>query len=200
MMSAMKRRLCLVLCGFLFLARWARAENVASPDGNLVLSIEIAAKDGNGGVGQLVYRVAYRGKPLVEQSVLKFEVEGRRPLGAEVRVTGTAKSQGEDSYKLLTGKTSEVHDRYNALRVDVEQPGIVAIKFSIEARVFNDAVAFRYVVPDQESMRTFHLTKESTEFRIAKDATTYALILPNFHSMYESEFVKLPISAFSNQG
>ena len=199
-MSAMKRRLCLVLCGFLFLARWARAENVASPDGNLVLSIEIAAKDGNGGVGQLVYRVAYRGKPLVEQSVLKFEVEGRRPLGAEVRVTGTAKSQGEDSYKLLTGKTSEVHDRYNALRVDVEQPGIVAIKFSIEARVFNDAVAFRYVVPDQESMRTFHLTKESTEFRIAKDATTYALILPNFHSMYESEFVKLPISAFSNQG
>ncbi len=86
------------------------------------------------------------------------------------------------------------------MRVDIEQPGIISARFSIEARVFNDAVVFRYVVPDQESMRTFHLTKESTEFRIAKDATTYALILPNFHSMYESEFVKLPISAFSNQG
>lgn len=49
-------------------------------------------------------------------------------------------------------------------------------------------------------MRDYRLTKEATEFRIAKDAASYSLLLPNFHSMYESEFVKLPISAFSNQG
>lgn len=200
MMSAMKRQIIFALCAFFSFAACSRAEEVASPDGNLVLSIETVTKDANTPTGQLVYHVSYRGKPLVEQSALKFELEGRRPLGTEVRVTGTSKSQGEDSYKLITGKTSEVHDRYNALRVNVEQPGIISARFSIEARVFNDAVAFRYVVPDQESIRTFHLTKESTEFRIAKDATTYALILPNFHSMYESEFVKLPISAFSNQG
>jgi alpha-glucosidase len=200
MMSAMKRQTIFALCAFFSLAVCSRAEDVASPDGNLILSIETVTKDANTPAGQLVYRVAYRGKPLVEQSALKFELEGRRPLGTEVRITGTAKSQGEDSYKLLAGKTSEVHDRYNALRVGVDQPGVIPARFSIEARVFNDAVAFRYVVPDQESIRTFHLTKESTEFRIAKDATTYSLILPNFHSMYESEFVKLPISAFSNQG
>lgn len=200
MMSAMKRQTIFALCVFFSIAVCLRAEDVASPDGNLILSIETVTKDANTPTGQLVYRIAYRGKPLVEQSALKFELEGRRPLGTEVQITGTAKSQGEDSYKLLAGKTSEVHDRYNALRVDVEQPGIISARFSIEARVFNDAVAFRYVVPDQESIRTFHLTKESTEFRIAKDATTYSLILPNFHSMYESEFVKLPISAFSNQG
>jgi alpha-glucosidase len=200
MMSAMKRQMIFLLGAFFSLVVCSHAQEVASPDGTLVLSIETVAKDANAPTGQLVYRVVYRGKPLIEQSALKFELDGRRPLGTEVRVTGTAKSQGEDSYKLLAGKTSEVHDRYNALRVDVEQPGIISARFSVEARVFNDAVVFRYVVPDQESMRTFHLTKESTEFRIAKDATTYALILPNFHSMYESEFVKLPISAFSNQG
>ena len=55
-------------------------------------------------------------------------------------------------------------------------------------------------MPEQNAVRAYRLTKESTEFRIAKDATTYSLLLPNFHSMYESEFVKLPISAFSNQG
>jgi alpha-glucosidase len=200
MMSAMKLRLIFVLCTLSSLAACLRGEEVASPDGKLVLSIETATKDANAPAGQLVYRVAYRGKPLVERSALKFELEGRRPFGPEVRIAEVAKSQGEDSYKLLAGKASEVRDRYNALRLDLEQPGVVSVKFSIEARVFNDAVAFRYVVPGQKALENFRLTNESTEFRIAKDATTYALILPNFRSMYESEFVKLPISAFSNQG
>ncbi|HEX4489179.1 MAG TPA: glycoside hydrolase family 97 catalytic domain-containing protein, partial [Terriglobales bacterium] len=81
-----------------------------------------------------------------------------------------------------------------------EESGGQARKLSIEARAYDDAVAFRYLVPEQNVLRSVRLTKEATEFRIAKDATTYSLLLPNFHSMYESEYVKLPISAFSNQG
>ena len=190
----------LALCLCLVFGACLRAEEVASPDGRLVLEIATVPATANELTGRLVYKVTFRGKTLVEQSGLKFELEGQRPLGPEVRITGSAHLQGEDSYMLLTGKTSEVHDRYNALRLDVEQAGLLTVKFSIEARVFNDAVAFRYVIPDQSAIRNFRLVKESTEFRIAKDATTYALELPNFHSMYESEFVKLPISAFSNQG
>jgi alpha-glucosidase len=196
----MKRDIILVLGALFALGACLRAEEIASPDGKLILTIEAVPTAANALTGRLVYKVAFRGKPLVEQSGLKFELEGQRPLGPEVRITGTAHSQGEDSYKLLAGKASEVHDRYNALRLDLEQDGLLTVKFSIEARVFDDAVAFRYLVPDQKAIRSFRLTKESTEFRIAKDATTYALELPNFHSMYESEFVKLSISSFSNQG
>jgi hypothetical protein len=32
-------------------------------------------------------------------------------------------------------------------------------------------------------MHDYRLTKEATEFRIAKDATSYSLLWPNFHSM-----------------
>ena len=196
----MKRKTILALCVCFAFGVCIRAEEIASPDGKLVLAIETVPATANGLTGRLVYKVSFRGKPLVEESGLRFELEGQRPLGPEARITGTEKSQGEDSYKLLAGKTSEVHDRYNSLRLDLAQDELLTMKFSIEARVFDDAVAFRYVIPDQGAIRSFRLTKESTEFRIAKDATTYALELPNFHSMYESEFVKLPISAFSNQG
>jgi hypothetical protein len=41
---------------------------------------------------------------------------------------GTAQLQGEDAYKRLAGKTSEVHDRYNSLGMDLEQAGILAVK------------------------------------------------------------------------
>ena len=199
-MSGMKRQNAIVLGIVLVFAAGVRAEEVASPNGRLVLTIETAPAGPTATAKKLVYRVSYAGKPLVEPSALSFELEGQRTLGADVRVTGAASSHGEESYKLITGKASEVRDRYNALRVDVEQAGILAMKFAVEARVFDDAVAFRYVVPDQPAIRALRLTKESTEFRIAKDATTYALELPNFRSMYESEYVKLPISAFSNQG
>jgi alpha-glucosidase len=175
------------------------AQTVSSPDGRIVLTIEALPQGATSPASPLTYRLSFAGKALIERSALRLEFEGRRPLGADVRVVASALYRGEDSYRLIAGKASEVRARYNALRVDLEETG-QAGKFSIEARAYNDAAAFRYVVPQQQSLRDYRLTKEATEFRIAKDATTYSLLLPNFHSMYESEFVKLPISAFSNQG
>jgi alpha-glucosidase len=199
-MAAMKKRMGIALFLGFVAGLGLEAAEVKSPNGKLVLAIDTAANMQNAATSRLVYRVTYGGKLLVEESALKFELEGQRELGSDVRVIGSEAWHGVEAYKLITGRTSEVRDAYNALRVDLEQAGILKTQFSIEGRVFDDAVAFRYVVPDQYALRTFQLTKEGTEFRIAKDATTYALELPNFHSMYESEFVKLPISAFSNQG
>ena len=61
-------------------------------------------------------------------------------------------------------------------------------------------MAFRYLVPQQPALREFRLAKELTEFRVSKDATAYAQLLPNFQSMYESEYVKLPVMRIANQG
>jgi len=205
-MSGMKRALFFygifscALFGALFFCAAASAEDVQSPDGKITLTIEVLPAKAGTPQQKLVYRVKYKGQALVDESALGLELAGLPPLGPDVQITGTEKTQGEDSYQLVTGKTSEVHDRYNALRLNFETRGLEALQFSVEARVFNDAVAFRYVVPQQNWLQTFAETKETTEFRISRDATTYALELPNFHSMYESEYLKLPISALSNQG
>jgi alpha-glucosidase len=178
----------------------ASAATLTSPDGRLVLTIETVATAATPPVDELVYSVTFRGKPLVEHSALRLELEGQSPVGPGFHIINTVPSSEDQNYTLVAGKASQVHTHYNILRVDLEEPGGLGRKLSIEARAYDDALAFRYVVPEQNPIREFRLTKESTEFRIAKDATTYALELPNFHSMYESEFVKLPISAFSNQG
>jgi alpha-glucosidase len=148
---------------------------------------------------QLVYSVSFQGKPLIDQSVLRLDLQGQRPLGSDVRVVDTSRSTTDETYRLVTGKASTVRNHYNALRIELQENGPQR-KLSIEARAYDDAVAFRYVVPEQAALREFRLAKETTEFRISKDATTYSLVLPNYRSMYESEFVKLPVSAFSNQG
>lgn len=172
---------------------------VSSPDGRLAMTIETVADASTSGE-RLVYRVSYKGKPLVEPSALRLEFQSQQPLGNRVRIVNAVPSSADETYRMVTGKTSVVRNRYNAVRVDLEETAGLGRRMSIEARAYDDAVAFRYAIPEQNALRQFRLTKEATEFRIAKDAVTYAMVLPNFRSMYESEFVKLPISAFSNQG
>lgn len=172
-----------------------------SPDGRLTITFETAETDESAkGARQLVYSVSYQDKPLITASALRLDLRGQPPLGANVRIVGATKSEGTEAYRLVAGRRSQVSDRYEALRLDLEEAGAPGRRFSIEARAFDDAVAFRYVVPEQQALDDFRLSREHTEFNIAQDATTYALVLPHYRSMYESEYLKLPATAFANQG
>jgi alpha-glucosidase len=185
---------------FLALGSSVNAATVTSPDGRLILTIETTTEGTNPPSPHLVYQLSFQGKSLIEPSGLRLDLEGQLSLGNNVQMVNTTASSEDHTYKLVTGKASQVRDHYNALRVDLREPGGMGRKLTIEARAYDDAVAFRYFVPEQNAMSDFRLIKEGTEFRIAKDATAYALVLPNFRSGYESEYIKLPISAFSNQG
>ena len=179
----------------------APAAALRSPDGRLEITFGTTQKDQPAAQnGQLVYSVTFEGKPLIERSALRLDFQGQPPLGADVRIVNTVASEADSTYRLVTGKVASVRDRHNELRVELEESSGLKRKLTVEARAFDDALAFRYVVPRQSTMSDFLLLKEGTEFRISKDAVSYALVLPNFRSMYESEFLKLPVSAFSNQG
>jgi alpha-glucosidase len=174
---------------------------LSSPNQELSLQFATApVKGSTSGGGKLVYSVSYRGKTVLDQSALGLELEGQSLLGADVRVVNSIAGQGVDDYSLLAGKASKVQDEYKSLTVQLKEDGNVGRTFSMEARAYNDGVAFRYVLPAQDTIKEIRLKQEDTEFRISTDATTWALELPNYRSSYESEYVKLPISAFSNQG
>ena len=175
------------------------ATAVHSPDDHLVLTFEITQSNEASAAGQLVYSVTFRGKPLIDRSALELDLQGQRPLGTNVSILNKTSSQVDEQYRLITGKSSMVRNHYNALRLDLEEPAGAHRKLTLEVRLYDDAVAFRYVVPDQTGLRELRLTKEATEFRISKDATTYALLLPHFRTMYESEYIKLNASAFANR-
>jgi alpha-glucosidase len=188
-----------LLCTYSAPGQAAGAAEAHSPDQRIIL--HFAIKPGKDSVaGQLVYSIDYRGKPMFEDSALKMELANQSPLGDKVQIIGSTPGSGVDQYKLLIGKTSDVHDDYNSLKVDVAEESGSGRKFSVEARVYNDAVAFRYRVPEQPSLNRYQLTQEDTEFRPVMDATAWTLRLPNYQSGYESEYTQQVLSALSNQG
>jgi len=205
MIIMMTRLISMAGAVFVFWAASANAQmgtvTIASPDRQLEITFEtVANKTITTNGGALFYYVTFRGAPLISSSSLKLTLEGQPPLGANVRITGAAVSEMDEFYHLVTGKTSAARNRCKTLRVELTETGETARHLTIEARAYNDAVAFRYVVPEQPGLNEFKLAKEQTEFHISKDPFIYALVLPHFRSMYESEYVKLSASSLANQG
>ena len=148
----------------------------------------------------LVYELSFQGKPLLAPSALGLELEGSRALGADVGITQAKHSSGQDNYTLITGRTNVVSDNYNSVVLDITENRGEKRKMQVEARAYNDAVAFRYIVPEQTALTGYQLKAEKTQYRFVKDAIGYAQILPNFRSAYESEYYKVPVSGLANQG
>lgn len=185
---------------------------LTSPDGNLTITfrtvsplqpaqgVEPAASQPAPKGGQLIYEVSFHGKPLIEASGLRLDLKDQSPLGPNVRIVNATTSATDEAYQLIAGKVSSVRNHFNAITVELGEHTSPGRKLVMEARAYDDAIAFRYLVPKQPSLQEFRLAREGTEFRIAKDPFIYALFLPNFQSMYESEFIKLSASSLSNQG
>jgi alpha-glucosidase len=174
---------------------------LSSPDQQLVIRFATTAgKGAEESGGKLVYSVSFRGKQVLDPSSLALELAGQPTLGSDVEIVESTPAKGSDDYSLLGGKVSNVHDMYNSVQLRAVEKNEPKRSLVVEARAYNDGIAFRYVLPEQDTIKDLRLKQEDTEFRVSTDATTWALALPNYRSSYESEYVKLPITAFSNQG
>ena len=183
---------CIVSLACGLFATGLSAAALRSPDGNIEVQFDAPS-------GQLSYSVNFHGKPMLDRSALRLELQDQKPLGAAINITAQTPRQGSDDYKLIAGKRSDVQDKYNSLTVETSEEGPAGRKLTIEARAYNDGIAFRYLIPEQAAMSEYRLTKEATEFRISTDAVTYSLLLPNYRTSYEAEYLRLNASAYSGK-
>ena len=175
--------------------------DLKSPDGQVAIAFRTAPLAGHASDGgRLVYSVTFRGKPVIMESAISLDLQGQAPLGPDVSIVKSDASIIDETYRLVTGKASQVRNRSNALRLDLEERSGSRRSLAIEARAYDDAVAFRYILPDQAAIRELRLKEEHTEFRLSSDATAYALLLPDTRSMYESAFFRMPFSYLLQMG
>ena len=204
---------CIIVLAILFWGAsfigWCQETDVIlkSPDGALTITFRVMVPEVTGRtntsqptIPKLFYEVSFNDKQLLKPSTLGLELQDGRMLGENAAITKTTFSNGEDSYQLLTGRNNAVKEQYKSVTLEITEQRNLGRKMNIEARAYNDAVAFRYVVPQQVNMKEYRLKNEKTEFCLSMDAMTWAQVLPNFITGYETEFHKVPASGLSNQG
>ncbi len=164
---------------------------LTSPDGKLAISFR------TGAAGQLIYSVAYSGTPILAPSNLGLTFDGGLPLGPRVNIVSNSIGADDETYQVVGGKSNPVRNHYQSLRLDTEEMGPDSRKLTIEARAYDDGVAFRYVVPAQPGIPDplgFRLLDEHTEFNFARDSIAWPLYLSGYTSSYEGEYHREAIS------
>jgi alpha-glucosidase len=142
---------------------------VSSPDGRIAFRVFVAPQE-PGGLSRLAYQVLVQGKLVIDTSYLGLDIENQEPLLGE--------NDG-----LLSSKTDSAAGDFRSLTADYMQNGSIGRRITVEARVYNDGVAFRYVLPRQTPLEELLLADEVTEFRFPQKVETSArvplpLILP----------------------
>jgi alpha-glucosidase len=171
----MRRRiLSLALLGLMAVtAAFAETDtvNVASPDGQLVLRLFIVSpKDAL--LVRLAYSVSYHGKLLMDTSLLGIALHNQEVFLGET--VGLVSAEEE------TVATPGNH--YNSLIAQYIQNGSLGRRITIEARAYDDGVAFRYYIPRTSTVEDLQIEEELTDFHFAQDGNAYAAVLPGYES------------------
>ena len=165
-----------------------------SPDGAMEISIAtVRDQFVQAAGGQLAYRVDFRGRPVIEWSNLGLAIEGSPALGPSVRIESSQAASQDETWTPVQGKASPIRNHYNGVAVQAIEMAASGRRLVIEARAYDDGVAFRYVVPDQPSLKELRILNESTRFNFAKDASTFSLISRGFQTSNEDDYHELTI-------
>jgi len=167
-----------------------KSKSIQSPDGNLEFNI---SADRSG----LFYNISYKKKPLIQHAPIRIKFsdgdffQGLHLKNAEI-------ISGRDDYELVVGKTRSVQSEFRELKADVIAIQQRGHQIRLEARVYNDAVAFRYQFPKVPDMDSISIKAEYTGINFVGDPLVHALLLPNFTTSHEGFYSHLKLSEVRN--
>ena len=140
---------------------------LSSPDRTIVLEFELDES------GTPLYRVSHEGEPLIGDSELGLQFLNAPALDGDFDVRRVQRD-GEDSvWRPVWGEYEAIRNRYRGAdgrSARADRPATLA---AARLPVFDDGVAFRYVLPRQRAIDEFAITEETTEFRFADDFTAW---------------------------
>ncbi|NJD32279.1 MAG: glycoside hydrolase family 97 protein [Gammaproteobacteria bacterium] len=150
----------------------ARAAEVRSPDGRIVVAVDVDER------GIPEYSVSYRGETIMPAGKLGLRFQSQPAFDGDFRISGTSSSSHDETWEQPWGERRFVRDQHNELLVNYESAAGPARHFSLRVRVFDDGFGFRYEVPEQPGYGAVNITDEVTEFRVADDPKTTAWWIP----------------------
>ncbi|MFT4254909.1 MAG: glycoside hydrolase family 97 protein [Caulobacter sp.] len=165
----------------------AETRTLSSPDG--AISVQVSDES-----GQARYAVAYKGKTLIAPSGLGLELSKGGRFSYGVKIVGSESRIGQDAYDLPAGKVSHVSQARHELAVDFQEEG--GRRLRVVFRAYDQGVAFRYVLPQQEATAATNVNDEVTGFAFPKDYGCWGLNLGKFGTSHEGEFDAVQASKF----
>jgi len=145
------------------------AQQVTSPDKNIVLTFKLSAK------GEPTYELSYKKKPVIKTSKLGIDTKDIAPMVDGFTVDKTENATFDETWAPVWGEEKSIRNNYNELLVTLSQKAQKGRYIRIRFRVFNDGLGFRYEFPEQPELNYFVIKEEKTQFALAGDHKAFWL-------------------------
>jgi alpha-glucosidase len=167
----------------------SKSEDVAvrSPDE----CIELVLKSSASG-DQVLYSVKHNGRQVVEPSPIAVRLQKFGSLADGATIQEVTEATIDQASEMLWGKTSRIRDHCRTATVRIAASS--GVTWLIELRAYNDGVALRYGLPEQQKLDDFVIEQEATDFRLAGNPSILYLPLQSFTTSHEALYERKPLS------
>lgn len=141
---------------------------ITSPDKKITLEL---LQDAN---GQLTYSFSGKDKQLIDPSPLGFKLDNGDIIPSDGwNVEKASRRKVREIWKPLWGKRAKVNDHFNELSLTLSNNASGSLQsIQVISRVYNDGIAFKYVVPSTEK-KTVKVSSELTAYQFSDDFTAW---------------------------
>ena len=166
------------------LALQVSAQKLVSPDGNLVLELQLKK-------GVPTYQLSYKGKTIIESSRLGLEME-EASLSGEFTQTDVKNSSLDETWSPVWGEYAHIRNHYNEMAVTLVQKHPQSRTLLLRFRLFDDGLGFRYELPVQNELNYLTVKDELTEFNLTGNHTFFCI--PGDYDTNEFAYPTAPLS------
>ena len=174
--------LLLLVVVLLPLAVQAESITLASPGEQFSINFSTGDAD------RPTYSVRWQGREIIAPSGLGFLLGGEINWSSGFEsITLISRSESDSTWKPVWGERASIPDRYRSVTVLYRRQNPPA-EMKIEARAYDEGVAFRYIIesgPDDEKV---NISSELTEFRFNADHDLWAV------TSAQGKYLKLKLS------
>ncbi|MEO7766294.1 MAG: glycoside hydrolase family 97 N-terminal domain-containing protein, partial [Ferruginibacter sp.] len=131
------------------------------------------------GTRSMYYNVAYKGKPVILESLLDIQLDNHlseMAMALKVdqharwcenltvkKITSSSKDSG---WQPVYGERDIIRDHYNSVTIELTKDDNPIYTVHIEIRAYNEGAALRYFFPENEKGTYYRIVAENTEFTL----------------------------------
>lgn len=123
--------------------------------------------------GEFTYKVKYKNKPVIHSSRLGFSLNKPQVELTRFKIISIDTSSYDGTWKPIWGEVSEIRNRFNQIKICLQDLNKTDIVINLTFVVYNDGLAFRYEFPDQKAFKHFIIKEELTQFTLTADNKTF---------------------------
>ena len=148
---------------------------IQSPDKNL--RIQFYQKEDADKKRTLYYRVSYKDRPVINESVLELQLDNHLSESAmalkidkhqrwmeNLKVKRITTSSRDTSWQPVAGESKIIRDSYNAAIIEMVKDDNPIYNANVEIRAYNQGAALRFFFPENEKGTYYRIMSENTEF------------------------------------